>query len=131
MAEFPAPLLSEQPRRNQILAVLVAPAVLGAITGVLLGISEGAYIAIGIVAAVGGVFAGFDHPGPGSGAKRGVVGGFLFGAFVLIAHAITGADAKTETSDPEILFPIITAIIGTLLGVFGGWLRRRYESKRA
>jgi len=125
MPEFPGPLLADQPRGNQILAAVIAPAVLGAIAGILVGASEAAYIAISVVAAVGGVAAGFDHLGAASGAKRGVLGGLLYGAFVLVAHAITGADAKVELADPEVIFPIITAIIGALLGVLGGWLRAR------
>ena len=74
---------------------------------------------------VGGVGAGFDHRGAAAGAKRGLLGGVLFGAFVLIAHELHGATAKAHLPEPAIVLVVITAALGVALGALGGWLRGR------
>ncbi len=122
---WPPALLSERTRAEQIAGVLVAPAVLGAVAGVLLGVSEGAYLVISIIAFVGGILAGFEHRSAGAGAKRGLLGGTIYGAFILIAHAITGADAKADLPDPEIVLVVVTALFGAGLGALGAALRGR------
>lgn len=109
----------------------VVPAIFGAITGYFLGVSEAAYTILGVIGVVGGVGAGFDHLGTAAGAKRGLLAGFLFGAFILIAHEIHGADAKAHLPDPEIVLVVITTILGCAFGAFGGWLRNRFEDRRA
>jgi ABC-type antimicrobial peptide transport system permease subunit len=119
------PLLSERPAGEQIFIVLVLPALFGAICGVLLGISGGVYTVLTLIAILGGIGAGYDHPTPGEGALRGVAGGALFGTFILLAHAITGEDAKAKLPEPHIVLPIATTLISIVLGAIGGAIRAR------
>jgi len=119
------PLLKDQPRALQITLAVIIPLLYGALTGYILGRSEGGYLILGLLAAIGGVAAGFDHDGAGAGAKRGIVGGALFGAGILIAHEIDGSDPKADIPDPAILLLLFTVIPGIGLGALGGRLRGR------
>ncbi len=119
------PLLEERTRAVQLVLVVVIPAIYGAITGYVLGVSEGTYLVLSLLAVLGGIGAGFDHLGAAAGAKRGLAGGVIFGASVLIAHEIHGATAKADLPDPAILLVVITAVLGVALGALGGWLRAR------
>ena len=90
--------------------------------------SQAAYVILaGPVAILGGVGAGLDHHGGRSGALRGVLGGVLFGASILVVHELSGKDAKASLPDPAILLLVITAVGGTCLGALGGRLRARRE----
>jgi hypothetical protein len=81
-------LFREQPRQAQLLAVVVAPAVIGAIAGVLLGVSSAAYWIVGLLAAMGAFVAGFEHLGGRDAAARGLFAGALYGIALLPVHAI-------------------------------------------
>jgi hypothetical protein len=118
------PLFRERPRNLQILTGLVVPAVFGAITGVILGLTAAGYWAISLVALVGGVLAGFEHAHGWEGADRGVVGGALFGTGILVAHAIAGTEAQVSLGSFPPLLVVFTAVIGMLAGALGGRLRR-------
>jgi hypothetical protein len=125
-----APLFRERPRRAQVILGLVVPTLFGAVAGVLLGVSAAAYWAIGLVAAVGGVLAGFEHSDGWDGADRGLVGGALYGTGLLIAHAIAGTDAQVSLPGFAPILAIFTAIIGMLLGALGGRLRGSAMQRR-
>ena len=119
------PLLSERPKSEQLFIVLALPSLFGAICGVILGITGVGYTVLTLLAILGGIAAGYDHPTPREGALRGIAGGALFGTFILLAHAITGADAKTSLPHPHILLPVATTLISIPLGAIGGALRAR------
>jgi hypothetical protein len=119
------PLLSEHPRPVQFTLAVVVPAVYGAITGYFLGTSEGVYLILSGIGVVGGIGAGLDHAGAWAGAKRGVIAGSVFGAFILIAHEIHGADAKADLPDPEILLVVLTTVLAMGFAALGGWIRQR------
>jgi 4-hydroxybenzoate polyprenyltransferase len=119
------PLLSERSKSEQLFIVLVLPSLFGAICGVILGITGVGYTILTILAILGGIAAGYDHPTPREGALRGIAGGALFGTFILLAHAITGAHEKTSLPHPHILLPIATTLISVGLGAIGGALRAR------
>jgi hypothetical protein len=122
------PLLSERASEAQILLVIIVPLLFGALAGVFLGISAGVYWALAALAAIGGVLAGLEHPGPAGGAKRVFVGGALFGLGILVAHAIAGTDAKVSLGSFPPLLILIDAVIGAILGAIGGAISR---SRRA
>ena len=124
------PLLSDRPAGEQIFIVLVLPSIFGAICGVLLGISGGVYTVLTLLAILGGIAAGYDHPTPREGALRGIAGGALFGTFILLAHAITGEDAEVKLPDPHILLPVATTLISIPLGAIGGAIRARQLRKK-
>lgn len=119
------PLLSSWPPWVRVVLVVVLPCGFGALCGVLLGVSEAAYLIVSILAVAGGYNAGLEHSDGRSGALRGVVGGTQFGAFILIAHEIEGSSAKADLPHPAILLVIVTAGLGALLGYLGGRTRAR------
>jgi DNA uptake protein ComE-like DNA-binding protein len=119
------PLLEEHPRSVQILLVVVAPAVFGAVTGYFLGVSEPVYLVLSLIGIVGGVGAGYDHFGAKSGAARGVIAGSVFGASILIAHELHGASAKAHLPEPAILLVALTTVLAVAFAALGGWLRER------
>jgi hypothetical protein len=125
------PLLEERPRALQILFAVVVPVVYGGITGWVLGKSEGAWLVLNLLAAIGGVGAGFDHLGAAAGARRGALGGALFGAAVLIGHEIQGDDPITSIPHPGILLIVLTVGFGVALGALGGRLRARVQAPAA
>lgn len=108
-----------------MLLLVVAPSVLGVFTGLALGLSEGVYLFLNVIAAVGGVLAGLEHRGARGGALRGVVGGLLFGVFILLTHALSGAPAKATLPSPLMLLVVFTGVAGALLGTLGGFIRGR------
>jgi len=125
-----SPLFRERPRSTQILLGLVVPTAIGALAGVFLGISAGAYWAIGLIAFVGGILAGFEHADGWDGAERGLVGGTLYGTGLLVAHAIAGTDAKVKLPGFEPILVLVTAIIGVVLGSIGGRIRGAAMKRR-
>lgn len=121
------PLLAEHPRPVQALLAGVVPAVFGAVTGIFLGISEPVYLVLTLLGILGGVAAGFDHLGAAAGARRGALGGVLFGSAILVAHEISGAEAEAKLPEPAVLLVVVTTVLGVLLGALGGRLRARAD----
>jgi hypothetical protein len=125
------PLFRDRPRPIQIVLGGVIPFVFGAVVGIVLGVSAGLYWALAVLAGVGAVLAGLEHEDGWGGADRGVVGGALFGAGVLIAHAIAGTHAKVSLPSFPPLLIVIDAIFGMLLGALGGRLARGMRERDA
>jgi hypothetical protein len=121
---FEPVLFRDRSRPAQIVLGGVVPAAVGAVAGVLVGESTAAYWALGAVAAIGGFLAGFEHQDGWGGADRGVVGGGIYGASLLIAHAIAGTEAKVSLGSFPPLLAVVTAIVGMLLGAAGGRVGR-------
>jgi hypothetical protein len=118
------PLFRDRSRLVQVLSAVVAPAAISALAGLALGWSATAYYLVGIVALIGGVFAGLEHRDGWGGADRGLAGGTIYGVFLLLAHAATGKHAKVALPSFEPALVIFTAIVGMLAGALGGRLRR-------
>jgi hypothetical protein len=121
---FSPVLFRDRPRPLQIVIGGVAPAAIGALAGVLVGVSTGAYWAVAVLAAVGGFVAGFEHQDGWGGADRGLVGGGIYGTALLLAHTIAGTHAKVSLGSFLPLFAVVTAIFGMLIGAAGGRLAR-------
>lgn len=119
------PLLADHPRWLQVILAVVVPAIYGAVTGYYLGVSEVTYLVLSILGVVGGIGAGFDHVGAAAGARRGLLAGSVFGASILIAHEIHGAEAKADLPDPAIVLVVVTSVLAVLFGAIGGKLRER------
>jgi hypothetical protein len=124
-------LFRDRARPAQIVLGGVVPAVAGAIAGVLLGVSSGAYWAWGALAAIGSIVGGFEHQDGWGGADRGLVAGAIYGAALLIAHAIAGTHAKVSLGSFPPFLIVITAIAGMLLSALGGRLARQGRARRA
>jgi hypothetical protein len=119
-----AALFRERPTILKIITALVVPAAFGAVTGVVLGLSAAGYWALSLLALAGGVLAGFEHPNGWEGADRGLVGGAIFGTFLLLAHTLAGTDAQVSLPKFTPILVLFTALIGMLAGALGGRLRR-------
>src|SRR3954470_23801596 len=94
----------------QVVLAIVVPALAGAIAGWLLGVNEAAYVVWSLLPLAGGFFAGLEHHGAREGAIRGVLGGSLFGAVLLLLHHATGEKPKADLADPEVALVAITAL---------------------
>jgi hypothetical protein len=120
------PLFSSRPVGMQILLAIVVPCLFGAVTGLMLGVHEIAYLILAVpIGIAGGYFAGLEHRGAGAGAIRGLMGGLQFGALILAVHELSGMDAKAELPHPPILLVVFTTGFGVALGALGGRTRQR------
>ena len=117
-------LFRDRPRAVQVAQGGFAPLILGAIGGILAGVSAGAYWGLQGVAVVGGFLAGFEHRDGWGGADRGLVGGFIFGVAILVAHAIANTSLKVSFGSFPPLLAVVTAIAGMFIGAFGGRIAR-------
>jgi hypothetical protein len=108
----------------QILLGGVIPAAVGAIAGILVGVSAGAYYGLGAVAAIGSFVAGFEHRDGWGGADRGFFGGLIYGVVLLVTHALAGTHAKVSVGSFPPMLAVLTTIVGTLLAAAGGRIAR-------
>ncbi|MBA2349176.1 MAG: hypothetical protein H0V81_12860 [Solirubrobacterales bacterium] len=123
---LPPLLLSRTPAVQLVLAVL-APAILGLLAGYLLTAGTTAYVVVSVLAGLGGLAAGFEHPTAGEGAARGLGGGAVFGATLLLGAALTAEPATVTLPEPPGLLVVFTVAFGVLLGAAGGALRSRAD----
>jgi hypothetical protein len=121
---YDPPLFIDRPRAVQVISAGVIPALLGAVAGVLLGVSSGAYYAVGALAGIGGFLAGFEHRDGWGGADRGFSGGAIYGTALLLVHALVGTHAKVSLGSFPPFLAVITAIIGMFLSAAGGRIAR-------
>jgi hypothetical protein len=119
------PLFDQRSREVQVITAIVVPAVFGAVAGIALGISAGLYWGIQIVALIGAFLAGLEHRDGREGARRGLVGGALYGTFLLIAHALSGADQHVKLPDFAPILVVFTVLFGVLGSGLGGRMRGR------
>lgn len=130
MAAKLPPLLIERSRGVEFVLLVVVPAVGGIIGGILLGVSEIAYLVYSVLAIGAGFFGGLEHHGGWNGFYRGLIGGLEFGVWILIAHGVGfDSEPKAELPDPEVLLVVITTVLGCLLGALGGRRRARLEAR--
>jgi hypothetical protein len=122
-------LFRDRERPAQIALGGVIPAIAGAIAGVLVGVSSGAYWGYAAVIAITSVIAGFEHLDGWGGADRGLVAGAIYGAALLVAHAIAGTHAKVSLGSFPPFLIVITAIAGMLLSAAGGRLARAQRER--
>jgi hypothetical protein len=122
-------LFRDRPRPLQVILGGVIPAIFGAITGIVLGVSAGGYWALSLVALLGGVLAGLEHRDGWGGADRGLVAGAIFGTCVLLAHTIAGTHAHVSLGSFPPFLAVITAIVGMFISAGGGRLARAYRER--
>jgi hypothetical protein len=127
--KLPPPFF-ERPFWLQVVGGIVVPMVFGILSGFALGWSEILYIVMaGPIAILGGFLAGVEHRGTDEGVLRGLIGGLVFGSFILIGHEIMNNEPKAELPDPQSGLVFVTALGGAILGGLGARYRRRQERR--
>lgn len=122
------PLLAEWPWAIRIVLAGILPMGFGFLCGAALGSSGALFLGLQVLAALGGYVAGFEHSRPLHARMRGILGGLLFGGFILIGHHAAGGSDHGLIPDPELIQLVITSALGALLGTLGAHTRRRIES---
>jgi hypothetical protein len=117
-------LFRDRPRSAQFVLGGLVPAAIGALAGLLVGVSAGGYWAVAVLAAAGGFLAGFEHQDGWGGADRGFSGGLIYGIALLAVHGLAGTHAKVSLGSFPPLLAVVTAIIGMLLSAAGGRIAR-------
>lgn len=121
-------LFRDRSGATQIVVGGLVPMALGALAGVLVGVSAPAYWALGALAAVGAFLAGFEHADGWDAADRGLLGGIIYGTALLLAHELAGTRPLVSLGSVPALLAVVTAVVGMLLSAAGGRLsgpRRR------
>jgi hypothetical protein len=119
----------DRPMAVRLIAVVLIPGIFGAFCGWMLGVSKPVYIALQIVAAIGGYIAGWEHRSGREAALRGLVGGLVFGGAILAIHELTGDTPKVKLPEPASVLMAFTGGIGAILASFGAGARRTREEK--
>jgi hypothetical protein len=117
-------LFRDRERPVQILLGGVLPCIIGGVAGILVGVSSGAYYAIGLVAGIGGFLSGFEHRDGWGGADRGFFGGAFYGTSLLLVHKLIGNHAKVSLGSFPPFLAVLTAIIGMFIAAAGGRIAR-------
>jgi hypothetical protein len=124
-------LFRDRERPAQIVLGGVVPAIAGAIAGILIGASSGAYWAYSAAIALATIVGGFEHGDGWDAADRGLIAGAIYGVALLLVHAIAGTHAKVSLGSFPPLLIVITAIAGMLLSAIGGRTARVMRERRA
>ena len=122
-------LFRDRTRAQQIVLGGVLPLAIGALEGVLVGVSSAAYWIVALLAAVGAFLSGFEHRDGWGGADRGFFGGLIYGVALLVVHWITGTHAKVSLGSFPPLLAVVTAIVGMLLAAAGGRIARAIRER--
>ncbi len=95
------PPFDERPFWLQITGGIVVPLVFGLLCGFVLGWNEILYyVLVGPIAIAGGFLGGIEHRSTDEGAVRGLIGGLVFGSFILLGHEIANNEPKAHLSRP-------------------------------
>jgi hypothetical protein len=121
--------LLDRPLPVRVVLVVVIPGAFGLLAGFLLGQSKLAYLALQVLAIIGGYIAGWEHRSGREGAVRGSIGGAFYGGGILLMHDLTGDAAKVKLQHPAVILIGITAVAGAALAAFGATARRAREER--
>lgn len=113
----------------QIVLVVVIPALFGVLCGWLLGVNKTLYLVFSLLGILGGYAAGTEHKGAAGGALRGLVGGALFGGFILLTNEWLDKTPKASLPHPKIWLLVITTVAGVILGTLGGRARANFNEE--
>jgi hypothetical protein len=124
------PHFEDRPFAVQLLGGIVVPIVFGIVTGLALGWNGVVYwILVGPLALIGGFLGGMEHRSADEGFLRGLIGGLVYGSFVLIGFEIANTEAKAYLGEPQVGLVFATTIVGSVLGALGGYYRMRLDRR--
>ena len=124
-------LFRDRERPAQVVLAGVVPAIAGAVAGVLIGVSSGAYWVYSAVIALATIVGGFEHPDGWDAADRGLIAGAVYGVALLLVHALAGTHAKVSLGSFPPLLAVVTAIGGMFLSALGGRIARALRERAA
>jgi hypothetical protein len=125
------PLFEDRPVAAQLIGGILVPVVFGIVTGLALGWNGVVYwILVGPLAILGGFLGGMEHDGRDDGFVRGLIGGLVFGSFVLIGFEIANTEAKAYLGEPQVGLVFVTTFVGGILGALGGAYRGKLEREQ-
>ena len=127
---FLPPLLADRPPALRFALTYVTPVLGGFLTGVTLGLGIAAWVLANVLATLGGFGAGVEHDERADAARRGAIGGALFGLSLVLADAVVVDDRVATIADPAILQALVTTTVGALLALAGTWVRSRIVRRR-
>lgn len=119
----------DRSQSQQLIIGGVVPMAIGALAGVLVGISAPAYWIIAGLAAVGAFLSGLEHPDGWDAADRGFLGGLIYGTALLLAHELANTSPKVSLGSAPAFLAVITTVAGTLLAAGGGRLHRSQRER--
>ena len=80
-------------------------------------------LAVQVIGIVGGFGAGLKHEHWRGGVLRGLCGGAIFGAFILVGHTVVGSSDHGPLPEVQCFQILITVFFGVPLGWLGARLR--------
>src|SRR5262245_66126469 len=111
---------------RRVFDAILLPAGFGLLCGLALGASAPLYLVGVLLALLGGIAGGAQYANRRHALIRGVVGGTLFGVFILLGFDLGGGEeAKVDLPDPHILLLVLTIVPSILLRWLGWRLRSR------
>ena len=128
---WPPPLLRDRGLPARIAFAVLLPIGFGALCGLAFDVSVIGFNVLSALGIPGGVGGGYEHPTWRGGFVRGLSGGVLYSAGLVLAPALRAASPIASLPMPLLAVAAISPVMGTLLGVFGGWLRGRRDGKSA
>jgi hypothetical protein len=124
-------LFADRPTRLQLLLVLVVPLVFGVVAGAVLAPLPAVYLAMQVIAVLGGIVAGLEHRRRSEATVRGLAAGMTFGLAILLTHLLLGGDDHHLLGDDPLLLPWLAGIFGVLFALLGSFIRGRLERRQA
>jgi hypothetical protein len=118
------PLFRDRPQSVQIVLGGVIPAIVGAVAGIMIGVSGLIYWIVALIAAGGAFLSGLEHRDGWGGADRGFFSGAIYGIALLLVHAIVGTHAKVSLGSFPPFLVVIAAVVGMFLAAGGGRIAR-------
>jgi hypothetical protein len=111
---------------RRVFDALILPSVFGLLCGLALGASAPLYLVGVVLALLGGIGGGAQYETRRDALIRSLVGGTLFGLFILLGFELGGEhEAKVDLPHPGILLLVLTIVPSIFLHWLGWKLRPR------